>query len=493
MPLISLFSSAFKPVGNSFKQAGNNIPYNDFDYSIIPNNDLTFIFIPDNDLFNRFIVDNDIQYVLIPDNDIDGLVIPANDVLYRLIPNSDSTYTLVPNDDIKYSILRPEVSPSPTPSITPSITPTSSENPTPTPTPSNTVTPTQTVTPTMTMTPTPTPSRTITTLSQNILFLGDGSVTTNANDLRNTLNTLNYNVTINTQELGTNYTGGDIASGNYSLIIMQTNGGQNGAPELSTNLKNYMDNGGHFIGQTFLWGIAPTGFDYTYTPFTSGGQAFNGGPITTVTSHPVLGNSNITNIGSTFINTVSSLQSGAISVLTYSDNTPLLAVKINGSSRSVGINGYDSLVSSNPIGIMMGNAVLWCLGVFDPPASPTPTVTPTSTVTPTVSKTPSGTPTMSPTPTPSNAALDFTIGFDCSSGGRVLSNGFVGGSGTYDITGNAFATENEALNSGYWIQLANPNVTSGNVVSSSGTYWVAIRDRNNLSNKMAKSVDVVCA
>ena len=34
-----------------------------------------------------------------------------------------------------------------------------------------------------------------------------------------------------------------------------------------------MDNGGHFIGQTFLWSIAPSGFDYTYTPFISG--AFN--------------------------------------------------------------------------------------------------------------------------------------------------------------------------------------------------------------------------
>ena len=123
MPLISLFTSNFKPIGNSFK--GDRIPTNDFNYVIIPNNDLTYIFIPDNDIFNTFIVDNDVQYVLIPDNDINNTLIPSNDIIYTLIPNNDGTYTLIPNNDITYSLLQPSPSPSPTPSITPSITPTS--------------------------------------------------------------------------------------------------------------------------------------------------------------------------------------------------------------------------------------------------------------------------------------------------------------------------------------------------------------------------------
>lgn len=95
MPLISLFTSNFKPIGNSFKDTEFRIPMNDFNYVIIPNNDLTYIFIPDNDLFNTFIVDNDIQYVLLPDNDI----------IYTLIPNSDLTYTLIPNNDLEHTIL----------------------------------------------------------------------------------------------------------------------------------------------------------------------------------------------------------------------------------------------------------------------------------------------------------------------------------------------------------------------------------------------------
>jgi hypothetical protein len=140
MPLISLFTSNFKPIGNSFK--GDRIPTNDFNYVIIPNNDLTYIFIPDNDIFNTFIVDNDVQYVLIPDNDINNTLIPSNDIIYTLIPNNDGTYTLIPNNDITYSLLQPSPSPSPTPSITPSITPTSSESPTPTPSITPTSTPT---------------------------------------------------------------------------------------------------------------------------------------------------------------------------------------------------------------------------------------------------------------------------------------------------------------------------------------------------------------
>ena len=109
MPLISLFTSAFKPIGNSFRDTGTNIPSNDFDYRIIPNNDLTYVFIPDNDIFNTFILNNDVQYVLIPDNDIINVIIP-NNVVYKLIPNSDSTYTLIPNDDLTYDVLLPTLS-----------------------------------------------------------------------------------------------------------------------------------------------------------------------------------------------------------------------------------------------------------------------------------------------------------------------------------------------------------------------------------------------
>jgi len=277
--------------------------------------------------------------------------------------------------------------------VTPTPVPT--DTPTPTPAPTNTPTPT----PVPTDTPTPTPTPTIAPLTQKILFLGDNGVASNATDLNNTLNTLGYNATIDTQILGTNYTGSNIASGGYSLIIMQTNGGQNGDAQLSNNLKTFMDNGGHFIGQTFLWSIAPSGFDYTYTPFTSGAQGFNGGNITLVNNHPVLGGLTYSNIGSSFMNNVSTtLQSNSTLVYQFPDGTPLLGVQQVSSSRRVGINYYDSLTSDKFSGKVMATSILWCLGKYDTPPTATPTPLPTSTPTPTVAAT------STPTPTPTVAA-----------------------------------------------------------------------------------------
>ena len=178
MPLISLFTSNFKPIGNSF--SGRRFPSNDFDYTIIPNNDLTYIFIPDNDIFNTFILNNDVQYALIPDNDIINVVIP-NNVVYKLIPNSDSTYTLIPNNDVTYSLLQPSPTPTPTPTqtITPTQTPTPSITTTITPTSSITPTPSSTLTPTPSVTLTPTPSSTPPVSNcDTFTFIGYNSTTT---------------------------------------------------------------------------------------------------------------------------------------------------------------------------------------------------------------------------------------------------------------------------------------------------------------------------
>jgi hypothetical protein len=284
-------------------------------------------------------------------------------------------------------------------------------SPTPTPTPTNlpTATPTPTPGATNTPTPSPTPTPTNVPLTENILFLGDSSVSSIANDLRNTITTFGYDATITTQILGTSYTGSDIASGNYSLIIMYTNGGHNGDEALSDNLKTFMDNGGHFIGQTFLWSIAPPGFDYTYTPFISNGyQGFNGGSLTLVNNHPVLGGLTYSTSTSSLVNNISNtLQSNSTLVYKFSDNMPMLAVQEVGPSRRVGINLWDSLTSTTTVGRMMANAVLWCLGKFDVPATATPTPLPaTHTPTPEPTETPIPTDTPTPTPDATNVPTD---------------------------------------------------------------------------------------
>ncbi len=349
--------------------------------------------------YGQELTDSDIDSPERPNNDLSYVIIPENDIAFTLIPNNDGTYVLIPNNDLGYDILTP--TPTPTPTETPTPTPTLEGTATPTPTSTETPTPTPTSTETPTPTPTPTPTATPAPLGKSILYLGDDNVATNVGALENTLLSLGYVASIQASVLGTTYVGGDIS--NYDLVIMQTNGGQNGHPALSTNLTNFMDNGGHFIGQTFLWSIAPSGFDYTYTPFISGGyQGYNGGNLTLVNSHPVLGGFTYSSIPSSLVNNISSsLQSNSTLIYKFSDNMPLLAIQEVGSSRRVGINIYGEPTSGSTVGQIMGNSVLWCLGMFD--EQPTPTPEPTNTPTPT----PTGTPT--PTSTPEGAVLVIEV------------------------------------------------------------------------------------
>ncbi len=126
--------------------------------------------------------------------------------------------------------------------------------------------------------------------------------------------------------------------------------------------------------------------------------------------------------------------------------------------------------------------------------NPTGTPAPTNTSTPTGTPSPTGTPapTGTPTPTATVQPLDFSISSDCVSNGRITITTFVGGSGQYDYTPSYFNTEAEALNSVFWSQALNPNVIIATTVGSDGTYWRAVRDRNNQSDKLAKSITISC-
>jgi hypothetical protein len=125
--------------------------------------------------------------------------------------------------------------------------------------------------------------------------------------------------------------------------------------------------------------------------------------------------------------------------------------------------------------------------------TPTPTETPTETPTPTATETP--TPTQTPTPTPTESPLDFSISGSCVNGGSVHTYNHIGGSGTYDRGTGIYDTELEALNETGWLQISNPSsfVSSGvPYFNTTRTYWVALRDRNNQSNIVVKSILVDC-
>lgn len=127
--------------------------------------------------------------------------------------------------------------------------------------------------------------------------------------------------------------------------------------------------------------------------------------------------------------------------------------------------------------------------------TPTPTETPTPTSTETPTPTPTETPTPTPTPTPTEGPLDFTISGTCVNGGSVYTNNHIGGSGVYDRGTGLYDTELEALNETGWFQIANPSHYVSNGVpyfNTTRTYWVALRDRNNQSNIVVKSVLVDC-
>jgi hypothetical protein len=187
-------------------------------------------------------------------------------------------------------------------------------------------------------------------------------------------------------------------------------------------------------------------------------------------------------------------------------NQSYTAICVSGQFFTFDGTGVAPLVqNANNIGVTItGDTATLRALTSQPSPLPTPTATsaldptgtpaPTNTSTPTGTPSPTGTPapTGTPTPTATVQPLDFSISSDCVSNGRITITTFVGGSGQYDYTPSYFNTEAEALNSGFWSQALNPNVIIATTVGSDGTYWRAVRDRNNQSDKLAKSITISC-
>lgn len=85
--------------------------------------------------------------------------------------------------------------------------------------------------------------------------------------------------------------------------------------------------------------------------------------------------------------------------------------------------------------------------------------------------------------------VNFNISVTCSlNDGTVLINGITGGSGVYQIGNQAYATEAIALASTSFVD--GTSLTFNNMPDA--TLWYVVRDKNNPSNKFAKSAVVEC-
>lgn len=86
--------------------------------------------------------------------------------------------------------------------------------------------------------------------------------------------------------------------------------------------------------------------------------------------------------------------------------------------------------------------------------------------------------------------VNFSLTVTCSlNNGVVLINGITGGSGVYEIGTQAYFSEANAL-AGTTFTTAN-SLTFNNMPD--GTLWFVVRDKNNPSNKFAKSATIQCA
>jgi hypothetical protein len=284
------------------------------------------------------------------------------------------TKTITPTPSITPSItptisLTPSITPtiSLTPSITKTVTPTISLTPSITPsiTPTKTVTPTITTTntPTKTTTPTVTPSPNYTPIALKLLVLGDGNASSVASTIGTGLTAQGYSGFITSGiSTSTTYTGTDLTGSNWNVVLYYTNSAQYGSTSLSNNLRTFVNNGNGLVTATFAWNLYPVGFDHTLTCFGTAAQSakvitvnYSGHPITTGLS------GTLTNGVSTFMNSVSTLQSGSTLISTFqSDGSYFAAVNTVGSARLVSVNTWPSNVTTySNLRDFFARSVLW--------------------------------------------------------------------------------------------------------------------------------------
>jgi hypothetical protein len=216
-------------------------------------------------------------------------------------------------------------------------------------------------------TPPPIPS------TLRIHVIGDNNVSLVSTNLSSEIIALGYNTpTITTQIIGTTYTGSDINTETYDVVIYWTNASQTGSVSLTNNLINYVNSGGNLVTGTFIWNIRPTGFDYSLTPYNGPVNQSNNssGNMTIIVPHPITDNlnTNITNNSTILNNLVTTLTSGSTTIATYTlGGTPYVGINTIGTSRLVGINCYfaSGMGSRANLRRLVTNCVLWSAKIIN--------------------------------------------------------------------------------------------------------------------------------
>jgi hypothetical protein len=210
--------------------------------------------------------------------------------------------------------------------------------------------------------------------SLRLNIIGDSSTATVVSALNTARTAAGYTTTITyTQTLiAAGYTGADLTTANYDVILVYMNGGLSVNASLGANINAYINSGGKAVFGVFLWNIAISGFcssiaDPTNTPFKwRGAQSNEVATMTVTVVSPITTGvtTTLSNGQSTFNHPNLVAQPTATIIATAPSGNPLVATQI--SPRRVGINMFPVSMGSyaNEAKLFL-NAILWCGGILN--------------------------------------------------------------------------------------------------------------------------------
>jgi hypothetical protein len=213
--------------------------------------------------------------------------------------------------------------------------------------------------------------------SPRVLILGDSNAANIPAQLNLAKADLEYTgaMTFTTKDIygiDSAYTGSDITTANFDVVLLYTNGGATPQTALGNNINAYLESGGNLIMGVFAWGnvTAVPGLNYSLvSPYVySGSQSSDGGAISKVVYHPIfIGIDNTIGISVNCTPSIA-LTSGAVGIGKFPSNNWFLAVKEYSPIKMVGINGYFAFMTwsggndQKNILRYVVNSIYWCIG-----------------------------------------------------------------------------------------------------------------------------------